>query len=601
MERKQKKARPEITVRRPIGVTLVSIITILLLTSLGAITALMSYMVSEDLRINAEDTNFAINRRSAAETDRVLRTARSNALLLLDTLSTPGSRFQSLFFEQHPEIAAVVPNGRMPITNEGFFRDNELDPYLVWQFMENAVEARNRARMGETVLLNAAPAFGVPLLAMFIPSAGIFFTSDELTDDFGRTINISFLINDAGEILIHPDNQLVMAGVDIGSSPLAEQVRSGREQNFQILYEDAGGREYLGAFRKLSLGGAAVLTTVEYRLIFESITATTRRNIFLTLAVLFTAIIIIWFFSKGISKPLMHLTETAGMIEKGDFEVRLPQTRGDEIGVLGDSFVRMGKALTSLSYFTNQEITRKAMQGNLSLGGEPRMVTLLFTDIRSFTMISEMLEPAEVVEFLNAYMTRMIVCIEQTGGSVDKFMGDAIMAHWGAVSITESPAENALNGVKAALAMRSALRDFNAGRDGSIKQPRIRIGCGLNSGPVVAGQVGSNTRMEYTVIGDTVNLASRTEGLNKDFMTDILITENTWDLIKEDIIAEEMLSTKVKGKKDPVRLFAVINLRAKPGEKQKRPVNLTEVRTMLGLRAPDLKRLILQMEADERK
>jgi adenylate cyclase len=193
------------------------------------------------------------------------------------------------------------------------------------------------------------------------------------------------------------------------------------------------------------------------------------------------------------------------------------------------------------------------------------MATLLFTDIRSFTMISEMLEPWEVVEFLNAYMTRMIACVEQTGGAVDKFMGDAIMAHWGAITIMESAAVNALNGVKTALAMRNALREFNAGRDGSVKQPRIRIGCGLNSGPVVAGQIGSDTRMEYTVIGDTVNLASRTEGLNKNFLTDILITESTWNLIREDIIAEEMLPTKVKGKKDPVRLFAVINLRAKPG------------------------------------
>jgi adenylate cyclase len=191
--------------------------------------------------------------------------------------------------------------------------------------------------------------------------------------------------------------------------------------------------------------------------------------------------------------------------------------------------------------------------------------------------------------------------VEQTGGTVDKFMGDAIMAHWGAVTILDTPAVNALNGVKAALAMRNALRQFNQGRDGSIKQPRIRIGIGINSGPVVAGQIGSDHRMEYSVIGDTVNLANRTEELNKPFLTDILITENTWTLIREELIAEEMLPTKVKGKKEPVRMFAVINLRAKPGEKQKRPVNLTEVRAMLGLGAPDLKQLILDMEADERK
>jgi adenylate cyclase len=609
--RKQKQDT-QIKVRYPIGVKLVTIITFILLISLGLITVLMSYLVSEDLRVNAEDTNFTVNRRSAMEAEHALLTIHSNALLFLDTLAAGGAadtRFQRSFFERNPDIAAITLDGRAPLYSDRFFQVNELDRYLVQVSLDHAAEARERARTGETVLLNVSPAFGIPLMVMFVPweepgrrrAAGIFFSGDQLAESFGSSVNSSFLINDSGEILIHPNTQLVMTGANIGSDPLARKVRTGNEQNFQIRYDDAEGVRYLGAFRKLSMAGAAVLTTVEYRQIFHGIAATTRRNIYLSLAVLLMAVIIIWFFSKGISKPLGRLTEAAGKIQVGEFDVALTEKTRDEIGLLSESFAKMGKALTTLGRFTNQEITRLAMRGDLSLGGEPRMATLLFTDIRSFTMMSEMLEPWEVVEFLNSYMTLMIACVDKTGGSVDKFMGDAIMAHWGAVTIQESAAANALNAVKTALAMRDALRQFNQARDGSVKQPRIRIGCGINTGPVVAGQIGSETRMEYTVIGDTVNLASRTEEMNKSFLTDILITENTWEYIREKVIVEEMIPAKIKGKKEPVRMYAVINLRADPGEKQKRPVNLTEVRTMLGLGAPNLKKLILDMETEERK
>jgi adenylate cyclase len=170
---------------------------------------------------------------------------------------------------------------------------------------------------------------------------------------------------------------------------------------------------------------------------------------------------------------------------------------------------------------------------------------------------------------------------------VDKFMGDAIMAVWGAPISTGSPEDDALNSVRAALMMRSALLEFNEGRGGE-KNPIIRTGCGINTGAVVAGQIGSSQRMEYTVIGDAVNLASRTESLNKPLGTDILITENTWRLIAKHLLTEEMPSVEVKGKEKPVRMFAVINMRRKPGEKQSKPDSLAAVRRLLGIPAPDL-------------
>jgi adenylate cyclase len=160
--------------------------------------------------------------------------------------------------------------------------------------------------------------------------------------------------------------------------------------------------------------------------------------------------------------------------------------------------------------------------------------------------------------------------------------------------------------VKAALAMRAALLDMNKNRRaGDMGNPPIRIGCGINTGIVTAGQIGSEQRMEYTVIGDPVNLASRTEALNKPMGTDILITENTWNLIGKYLITEEMPPVTVKGKERPVRLFAVVNLAPPSGDgnsprnEVKGPKTLAEVRKLLEIAPPDLSKV--DTGAEEKK
>ena len=150
-------------------------------------------------------------------------------------------------------------------------------------------------------------------------------------------------------------------------------------------------------------------------------------------------------------------------------------------------------------------------------------------DIRDFTAMSEKLQPEEVVEFLNEYMTLMVEIISKTGGVVDKFIGDAIMAIWGAPVPKGNDVENCLN---ATLMMRQNIAGFNAERK-KRKQPPIMFGCGINTGSVISGQIGSPDRHEYTVIGDAVNLASRIEALSKHFAVDIIITENTYNIVKD--------------------------------------------------------------------
>jgi adenylate cyclase len=314
-----------------------------------------------------------------------------------------------------------------------------------------------------------------------------------------------------------------------------------------------------------------------------------------TAAVLSISIIFIWFFSKNISIRLKTLATAAHTIEGGSFDVDLQPKGHDEIGVLTDSFRRMCKALGIFGRFTNRDIAVRAMRGEIKPGGFPKRATVFFSDIRGFTKISENFTVAfgdeasnRIVRWLNDYLTRMIVCVEKTGGAVDKFIGDAIMAHWGTVYTTGRTRRDAYNCISAALMMRKALFIMNKDRKvGDPANPPIRIGCGINTGIVTAGQIGSDLRMEYTVIGDPVNLASRVESLNKPLCTDILITEDTWKLVRKRFITQEMPSVTVKGKDKPVRVFAVVNYsRSKKG-----PQTLANVRKILKLKTPDLSKI----------
>jgi adenylate cyclase len=594
----------------------VGIISVLLLLSLGAITVLVSVMVTADVRITAEDNNFNVNLRSATEAETALETILTETLLLLDTLdlleSSPerARTASALFFERKADLAAVVPldGDGEPLINEAFFASRGLDTEKLDDFAGRGAE--DAAGSGELLLRNAAPVFGIPLLAMFIPRQDgtrlVLFSPESLAGTFGAGTSLSFLVNDRGDLLIHPDDSLVMAGTNLASSPFVKTMRESEAESLQTPYTGEDGKEYLGAFRKLSLGGAAAITHAEYGVIFEGVNATTRRNLYLSGAVLCMAVLFIWFFSRTISDPLKTLALAAERIKDGEFEQNLSPKGKDEIALLTGRFVEMGRGLAererlrdSFGRFTNKTIAEQAMKGELTLGGETKRVTVFFSDIRSFTAISEKLTPAEVVEFLNDYMTRMVDCVDKTGGVVDKFIGDAVMAVWGAPVSTGSPAMDAFNCIKAALMMRSALFQFNRGRGGD-KKPRIRIGCGINTGDVVAGQIGSSRRMEYTVIGDAVNLASRTEALNKPLGTDILITENTYALIGKRLITEEMPPITVKGKEKPVRMFAVVNFRPTQSFVPK-PSTLPELRRLLGIPAPDLGKVDINAEEQKYK
>ena len=285
------------------------------------------------------------------------------------------------------------------------------------------------------------------------------------------------------------------------------------------------------------------------------------RAVLVTIAVLCMAFLGGYLFSDTITWPIHQLVQASKRISSGDFEIHLKPKSRDEVAELSLAFNAMAEGLKDrdrvkaiFAKFHNKEIAKKLLAGEVKLGGERLEATILFTDIRGFTALSERMTPEEVLEMLNEYMTKMVSIINEHGGIVDKYIGDAIMAVWGVPASHEQDTQRA---VRACLAMREELASLNKLRE-SRGQPTLLIGMGLNSGEVIAGNIGSEEKMEYTVIGDTVNTASRIEAMTKVFGTDLLIDASVFVKVRNLFVFDTAGSGSVKGKTDVVEVYKVL-------------------------------------------
>ncbi len=266
--------------------------------------------------------------------------------------------------------------------------------------------------------------------------------------------------------------------------------------------------------------------------------------------------------ARSVSRPVQLLTGEVKEIAQGNFAARVSIGRQDEIGTLAQAVNDMAadleekeKMRSLLGVVVSPAVAEELLNRKLELGGEIREVTILFADIRSFTSHAEGLAPHKVVSFLNMYLGEMAGVIGRNGGVVDKFIGDAIMALFGAPAAHDDDADRAL---RTAIEMKAALRALN----GALAQeglPELTIGIGINSGDVLVGNMGAPDRLNYTVIGDAVNVAARLEKLTKEekYHAQIIISDETLQRARGKYNTEPLGEVLVKGKNIPVRIHAL--------------------------------------------
>ena len=285
--------------------------------------------------------------------------------------------------------------------------------------------------------------------------------------------------------------------------------------------------------------------------------------LFITLILMITALSIMVMLSGKIVHPLRELTLAAERIKAGDYSKKLCIITNDEMGNLADTFNDMTASLAEKEFMrdtfgrvVDPNVRDYLMKNGVALQGESCEVTVLFCDIRSFTAMSEKMKAEEVVSLLNRYFTVLGKCITAHGGIINKYIGDAIMAMFG---VPVKNGRHAQDAYLASLEMRKALENLNQELCTEGKSP-LSFGIGIHTGKVFAGTIGAADRMEYTIIGDTVNTASRMESLCKTYGTDILLSEATLVQLEKSIREKEVRfvdAAVIRGKEDLIKVYAV--------------------------------------------
>jgi adenylate cyclase len=314
--------------------------------------------------------------------------------------------------------------------------------------------------------------------------------------------------------------------------------------------------------KKYMLG--EVHLTISKSVVTKVVTIAAVKIGLIILAALIVGIVISIMLVNFMVRPIGYLVKGVRAIGEGNYDVEIKLKTSDELGLLTEIFNDTAKSLKekellkgAFSTYVSSEVMDQVLKDpkKLALGGKRVKATMLFTDIRGFTSMSETLQPEQVVAVINEYLTIQTDKVMKWKGVVDKFVGDCVMAVYG---VPVEKEDDSYRAVRTAMDIRESVLKLNVIRE-RAKQICVGIGIGVNTGDVVSGNMGSPQKMDYTVIGDNVNLAARLEA-NAPAHT-VYVSESTYNETKDRINYEELEAIKVKGKKEPVRIFSPLSVK----------------------------------------
>ncbi len=268
----------------------------------------------------------------------------------------------------------------------------------------------------------------------------------------------------------------------------------------------------------------------------------------------------IYFASRRLSRPVENVSRQLQEIEGLNFDAPArPPSNIREIAKLESAASLLRTSLKSFSSFVPLDVVRQLIKSGipLTLGVEPRFLTVFFSDLENFSSHSETLAPDDLLVQISTYLEEVSAAISEEGGTVDKFIGDGVMAFWNA------PVERPDHVLRACAAAVRAARRMERVNDAweAEGRPRIHIRIGLNCANVLVGNVGSSSRLSYTALGDGVNVAARLEGINKQFGTTICISDSIYDQAKADLLARPIKRVQVKGRKTEFMIYELLAIR----------------------------------------
>jgi class 3 adenylate cyclase/ABC-type nitrate/sulfonate/bicarbonate transport system substrate-binding protein len=434
------------------------------------------------------------------------------------------------------------------------------------------------------------PDTGFPILSLrvpifhgvdFIGCASVNITMDVLSrflDEHRTSVRSTTLIVDRnnGKIIAFPNMQkgvqveneklkiATLADIDDPDMREAYRQHARAETDNFIFRSPANGADLIAAFANFPDGFGQpwqVITVTPIDDFVGTLKATNRLIMVVIIVLTAIELFFIFFASRRLSQPVENVSEQLQAIESLQFDV--PASRPSnirEIARLEHAASLLRNSLKSFSSFVPLDVVRQLIKSGipLTLGVEPRFLTVFFSDLENFSSHSEALAPNDLLIQISTYLEEVTGAISQEGGTVDKFIGDGVMAFWNAP--VQRP-DHVLRGCTGALRAARRMERVNDAWEAEGR-PRIRIRIGLNCANVLVGNVGSSARLSYTALGDGVNVAARLEGTNKLFGTTICISDSIYEHVQSDILARPLKRVQVKGRKTEFMIYELLAIRA---------------------------------------
>ncbi|MDR3161587.1 MAG: HAMP domain-containing protein [Spirochaetaceae bacterium] len=391
----------------------------------------------------------------------------------------------------------------------------------------------------------------------------------------------SIILSETERILaLDPAGKVVMSTAEVNLSPDEQERLAGllEDAGDDLFNAPIGGKERVIRAFFFTPFRWWVLLTEEKAAFYRDVDAITTQTLIMIGAASVLAVVLLIFLARLLTNPLGRVVKTMkGIIGSTDLSARVDVEYRDETGQLAHTFnimiAELEKAYGQIKRYAFEAVLAQKKEQRIRqifqkyvpkdlidrffaspesmLVGDNRVISILFSDIRSFTTISEGMAPDDLVNSLNRYFSGQVDIIMNRNGIVDKYIGDAIMAIWGAPVKHD---DDALQSVLAGLEMLDSLEDFNENQR-RLGKPEFHIGVGISYGIVTVGNIGSERKMDYTVIGDMVNLASRMEGLTKAYRQPILVSETVYQEIQGKLPTRLLDTVAVKGKTQGVRIY----------------------------------------------
>jgi adenylate cyclase len=472
-------------------------------------------------------------------------------------------------FDAHGELLSVkeLPFDGTDPRLRPWYKEAKLKKHLIWIIYKFLAAGAHREPIGLTAAFpfydSKGDLLGVLGVDMLLEEISQYISDLQVTKN-----SAVFVVDDRGTLISIQDiNQYLLGENELPK--ISDLKQAWLEESFSIYSKNrqspfvytVNNKQYISSYEKIAGVKSEHPWFVSIVTPISDITAPLRKSILTALLfigmVLVGGVVLASVFASSLSRPIKKLAQEANLICALRLdEMKEMVSRIIEISEVEEAFGKMKIALGSFQRYMPIALVKKLIASNkvAVVGGETKELTVIFTDIQNFTSLSETIDPQELMEYLSEYFQVITNIIIEMNGTVDKYVGDGVMAFWGAPT---DDSKHALHACKAVLQMQIALAQLNE-KWKIEKKPLVMTRIGVNTGSVVVGNVGSDDRLNYTLLGDHVNLASRLEGINKVYGTYVAVSEFTHNQVKDEFKFRLLDRVAAKGRKQGVDVYELL-------------------------------------------